>query len=368
MSCNCNPSNINASNNNAGCCGPCSTCPPNQADCETLPSALDNFVRSFFGVLTKTEINGIVTWNLPCNLDIGLPNNPRAVDEGLACYFLRLFEEGITGLTGPQGDTGADGTDGKNAYAIMTSAFATPSEAFPNVQFTIIPTPTVSVGQTIFINGIGWFEVTGVFNNATVFATLIRLIPLPAGSALPGTLVNITGPRGLSITGATGAQGPQGNVGPQGVPGPTGATGATGATGPAGAIATNSNSEVVGGTTDYNLTNVYGRVDFGTVDAEVVLPTAGIYFIITYIGIDTAGAGAADIYRFKLFNGTGAVDVPNSQVQLRLDDGRKLQVVLTSLFTVVTVPTTVQIYAVNDTAARGTIPFTDTKISYIKVS
>ena len=368
MSCNCNPPGINASNNNAGCCGPCSTCPPNSADCETLPSALDNFIRSFFGVVTKTEINGIVTWNLPCSLDVGLPNNPRGIDEGLACYFLRLFEEGINGLIGPQGDTGADGSDGRNAYAVMTSAFATPSEAFPNVQFTIIPTPVISVGQTVFINTIGWFEITGVFSSTTVFATLIRLIDAPAGSALPGSLVQPTGPRGLSITGPTGATGATGAQGAQGVPGPAGATGATGPTGSPGAVATNQNSEVVGGTTDYSLTNTFGRIDFGTADAEVILPTAGIYFIIAYVGIDTAGAGAADVYRFKLFNGTSAVDVANSTIQLRLDDGRKSQAILTSIFTSTIEPTVVQIYGVNDTAARGSVTFTDTKISYIKLT
>lgn len=367
MACNCNHGS-SSTNNNGGCCGPCGTCPTNSADCETLPSALDNFIRHFFGSIVKTEIDGVVTWALPCNLDVGLPNNPRGIDEGLACYFLRLFEEGINGLTGPQGDTGASGSDGRNAYAITLSAFVTPTPASPNISFTIIPTPVITVGQTIFIPGAGWFEVTGVFTNSTVFATLIRNIANPDAVINPGSLVLVTGPQGLSITGPTGAKGDKGDTGLQGATGPTGATGATGPVGPAGAVATNSNSEVVGGATDYALTNSYGRVDFGATDAEVVLPTAGIYFIIAYVGIDTAGAGAADVYRFKLFNGTAAVDVANTQVQLRLDDGRKSQVVLTSIFTPPAAPTTVQIYAVNDTAARGTVTFADTKISYIKLT
>src|SRR5437867_1500787 len=80
------------------CNNPCNTCPPSTPECETLPSVLENFISQFFGRVIKSTLNGKVVWSLPCNLDIGLPENPRVDGEGLACYFLRLFDTGIKGL------------------------------------------------------------------------------------------------------------------------------------------------------------------------------------------------------------------------------------------------------------------------------
>src|SRR5258706_4602955 len=106
---------MSCSDTNNGCCGsPCAITAANTAACETLPSQIENFTLQFFGTVFKTEVDGIVTWSLPCSLDVGLPNNPRGVDEGLACYFLRLFNDGIVGLTGPQGAAGTAGTNGTN--------------------------------------------------------------------------------------------------------------------------------------------------------------------------------------------------------------------------------------------------------------
>src|ERR1017187_5408533 len=73
-----------------GCNNPCGHGPHNSARCESLPSQIENFTDQFFGTVVKTEINGVVTLSLRCQLDVGLPGNPRGVDEGLACYFLRL--------------------------------------------------------------------------------------------------------------------------------------------------------------------------------------------------------------------------------------------------------------------------------------
>ncbi len=105
------------------CSNPCSAAAGNTAACESTASALDNFIAHFFGEITKTELNGVVTWQLPCDLDVGLENNPRLQSEGLACYFLRLFQSGITGATGPQGPAGADavfpGTDAGQASLLV---------------------------------------------------------------------------------------------------------------------------------------------------------------------------------------------------------------------------------------------------------
>src|SRR6185503_8391922 len=115
-----------------------------------------NFTRQFFGSIERVVIDGEIRWALPGDLNAGLPGNPRLDGEGLATYFLRLFNEGIVGLVGPVGDPGATGAAGHNAYAVTTSSFNTPTPGAPDSQFTIIPTPVVSIGQTVFIPGAGW--------------------------------------------------------------------------------------------------------------------------------------------------------------------------------------------------------------------
>ena len=69
---------------------PCSTasCDPSN---ESLNSQLSNFITSFYGVFTKICVAGKVAWELPCNLDAGIPGFPRLPNEGTACYLIRLF-------------------------------------------------------------------------------------------------------------------------------------------------------------------------------------------------------------------------------------------------------------------------------------
>lgn len=87
-----------------------SCCPPScDPENEPLASALTNFIQSFYGTVTKTCVDGVVVWSLPCDLDTGNPNLPRNPGEGLACYFLRYIQTvvvGPTGATGPQGPAG----------------------------------------------------------------------------------------------------------------------------------------------------------------------------------------------------------------------------------------------------------------------
>lgn len=73
---------------------------------EPLSSALNNFILSFYGTVTKTCVNNEVVWSLPCDLDTGLPSFPRLPGEGLACYFLRYVGTVTVGPAGPQGPPG----------------------------------------------------------------------------------------------------------------------------------------------------------------------------------------------------------------------------------------------------------------------
>lgn len=64
------------------------TCDPNN---EPLSSALNNFITQFFGTLTKSCVNGVIVWTLPCDLESGSTSFPRLSGESLGCYFTRFI-------------------------------------------------------------------------------------------------------------------------------------------------------------------------------------------------------------------------------------------------------------------------------------
>jgi Pectate lyase superfamily protein len=73
-------------------CDPCRGPAPVNAAYEPLQSALDNFILNFYGTVTKTVVDGVVVWILPCDLATGIPGYPRDPALGTACYFKELFE------------------------------------------------------------------------------------------------------------------------------------------------------------------------------------------------------------------------------------------------------------------------------------
>ena len=206
-------SNCNSNLTVQTCNNPCGVTQTNTPACESLPSQIQNFTTQFFGEVIKTELNGEVVWSLPCSLDIGLPNNPRGVDEGLACYFLRLFRDGIGGLTGPRGLTGTPGVDGANAYTVTVQSFAQPTISTPLVQIVILPNPCVVEGVGIFVEYSGIYQVTGVASGGVVFATFVSSVASPLATIPSGAKV-------VPMWAASaGPQGPQGPQGIQGTPG-----------------------------------------------------------------------------------------------------------------------------------------------------
>lgn len=358
----CDPCN-NPSAVASSTCNPCSECPPNTPECETLPSTVENFVSHFFGSVTKTEVNGQVVWVLPCDLGVGLPGNPRGTDEGLACYFLRLFAEGIQGLQGPTGDTGATGSAGRNAYTILTSTL-TQTPVGSAVQFTVVPNVVLGVGEIVFIVGLGWYEITALSGN-TVFATVRQVIPAPSAFVNSGTVVLPAGFQGLSIKGDTGDTGATGPQGPTGATGATGAIGPAGATGAAGATATNTNGQDTGGTTDYSLPNANGKIDFGTDDLELNLG-AGTYHIWADLSV-AATAGVIQGTVFSLYDPNTATDLPKSLVVATLPVNGATNIHSNCIITLA-IPTTVQVWGYNTTAAGGTVKYAYSKLNYIKLA
>jgi len=201
---------------------PCSACNEPSATAETLPSALDNFIAAFFGTVEKSVVDGKVVWSLPCNLNVGLENNPRQDGEGLACYFLRLFEAGIIGLTGPQGEQGESGEDGKSGYSTVTTAVANASAECPNIAVQVLDDEPYSAGLYVFIPFAGYFLINEVQDNV-LYLSLVQLSTNAVATIPADSPVVPAGP--------SGAQGATGSKGDTGLTGPKGDTGATGATG-----------------------------------------------------------------------------------------------------------------------------------------
>jgi hypothetical protein len=297
------------------CQNPCGSLPVNSAASETLPSQIENFTAQFFGTVVKTEVDGVVSWSLPCGLDVGLPANPRGVDEGLACYFLRLFEDGIVGLTGPKGNTGAAGTNGNNAYTVTLASFTQPTLANPNVQVVTQYNPAIRDDMYIFIDTSGWFIVDGNDGNGVLFLRLVFELPTPASGTIPaGKVVIPAGYPGASVTGPTGPQGPQGV---QGVQGDT-TTGTNG-------------SYLEDAGTDDTIGLSYAQVDFVASEAEVLLPVAGKYLVVANVEFEGIGAVAtSDVFYAKLRNTSNNGDVAGTETlnnHIALGEQRKITVI-----------------------------------------
>ena len=222
MSCSHCSSGANVTANT--CCPPCAECQEADVANETLQSSLDNFIYYFFGQLTKTVVNGEVEWILPCNLASGLPGNPRAPDEGLGCYFLRLFADGIYGLQGLQGLQGIPGVPGVSAYTVVAIQFASPNVG-DGFSFDVLDGSILSPGMMLYVARLGWVQITAQAGNQlfVVFdeeSMSGKDVTIPAGAA-----VTIAGPRGSGTQGVQGIQGVPGGTGPAGAGGAAGANG-----------------------------------------------------------------------------------------------------------------------------------------------
>lgn len=335
------------------CTNPCAVTVTNTPACEALPSQISNFTDQFFGAVTKTEVDGQVRWVLPCNLETGLENNPRADAEGLACYFLRLFEEGITGATGPQGPAGGDGSDGRNAYTVTLQSFTQPTLGAPNIVLRTSYNPAVLTSLYIFVQGSGWYLVTNTDFSGNVWATLQRPLSGVSGTIGAGRLVVPSGFPGESVVGP---QGVQGVAGPQGTPGES-------------FTAENSQVNFAGGT-DYALPVAYAAVNFVAGNPQVLLPTQGTYKITCTVAITAqAGVVAADVVSVKLYNVSNAVDVPASEQSInQLVDTQREQLVIDVLYTTDGNSKTVALYGNCTTAGAANLIAARTVINYVRLA
>ena len=332
-----NPVGINGNVNPLDCnnqfmqCGnPCRADAKNTPQCETLPSQIQNFTDQFFGQVIKTTLNGEVVWSLPCSLDVGLPNNPRGVDEGLACYFLRLFRDGIGGLVGPQGIPGENGEDGTNTYSVTLQNFSQPTINSPLTQIVVVPNPSIVEGIGLFIQHSGSYQVTNVAPGGVIFVTLVSalsnaLAVIPAGSlvvpvGVPGAGLGPVGPQGK-----TGPQGPQGNPG---IPGSS----LVNQNGQYSPVLVN--GTIPAGYVDYNVTGFWQPVDYIQDKPGFAPPAAGTYLVNVVVPVFAlAGATAADFTFVTLATSDGIFYLPSAQAVTSMSVGQTVLLPLTAIVT-----------------------------------
>jgi hypothetical protein len=336
------------------CCNPCnSVSETNTAACESLPSQIENFTTQFFGAVVKTEVDGVVTWSLPCNLDEGLPNNPRAEGEGLACYFIRLFEDGIIGLTGPQGATGADGANGRNAYTVTLASFVQPSLESPNVQVVTSANPAILDELYVFIATSGWYLVNEADSSGVLFLTLVKAVSGAPVTITAGKLVVPSGFPGASITGPQGVQGTKGDQGD-----------------PATNFSTTNGLFWTDTGTDYNAQIAYTGVDFVSSTPSVVLPAAGRYLVTVVAGvIGLATVATSDVVTFKLRDMSIVGEIAGSEKPIsNLVQDEQKQVILNTIVQTDGANHSIELFVKATTADKIAVVPEATTITYVRLS
>lgn len=348
------------------CDNPCAIATHNTVACESLPSRLENFTKNFFGEVVRTEVNGQVVWSLPCGLDIGLPANPRGMDEGLACYFLRLFNDGIVGLQGPAGADGQQGPPGYSAYTVTLQGFQTPAAPGQSVTFRSYYNPAVLPGSYVYVDTSGWYLV----QNATISGVLtLSLLVAAAGAGYvpAGKLIIPSGAPGQSIQGPKGETGP---VGPQGGIGPQGQTGDTGPQGPAGDNLLANNGYITGvGGSDFNIPtsgSSYSTIDFGGPSFSVVL-NQGVYFFVMSVGaLNTSGSASA--VTFRTYNVTDGLVLPGGATSVTLYANSVDTASMVAIVTITGLNKTIQVQASSATALANSIVAQYSSLAYFQIA
>jgi len=294
------------------CHNPCGHGPDNRANCETLPSQIENFIKQFFGDVIKTEVNGQVQWSLPCSLDVGLLNNPRGATEPLGCYFLRLFSTGITGLTGPQGAAGTNGANGQNAFTIVTHGFNQPALNNPQIQVRTEFNPVLVQDLVVFIDNSGWYHIDQANPDGTLFLTMIAVLAGAPAFIPVNSLVVASGAPGANIVGDPGPKGEKGDKGdtgdqgPQGLPAPT-----------SGVTNTNGQYHEGAGTNFHQAVNSWNAVYFVASNPVVTLPNVGRYLFTVVVAMQPDNNGVP--FFARMFNTTTNTDLVEAQVTLIAD-------------------------------------------------
>lgn len=129
--------------------------------------------------------------------------------------------------------------------------------------------------------------------------------------------------------------------------------------------------QVVGVGTNYSLTTSLARVDFGTTDLELVLPTAGTYLLLGSMDVlfDSVALSIGDGIQWAFRNSTDSTfitgDVPFG-TNLSATTASHISLSGSAVVTI-TASKTIQVFAANYTAARGAIVSVNSSIRYVRL-
>lgn len=122
---------------------------------------------------------------------------------------------------------------------------------------------------------------------------------------------------------------------------------------------------VTGAGTNYTLTTSYARVDFGTTDPEIVLPTAGTYLIVGNFQFISDALSANDLHGGILRNSTDNTFIGHGAA---VSLGASFYGYVQACFiTTIAASKTIQLWAANFSAARGVVDSINTSIRYIRL-
>lgn len=188
---------------------------PNTPTSERMDSALDNFVKQFFGTVTKSlDADGNVVWELPAPLDEAEPitGYPRNEGEGLGAYIARVLTAGQW----------PNSVEGKNAYGIAPNYHGgdtpkTQPVKGATVAISVDRPELFSAGQYVYIPGCGYYTVAEKTGSVLVLTNLFTAGEmtgqLAENALFPDHELTVlpSAPRGAA--GAAGAKGDTGDAG-----------------------------------------------------------------------------------------------------------------------------------------------------------
>lgn len=129
--------------------------------------------------------------------------------------------------------------------------------------------------------------------------------------------------------------------------------------------------EVVGAGTDYSLTTTLAKVDFGTTDPEIVLPTAGTYLVYMKMMLlfSAVALSAGDIVGGILRNTTDSVNLTSSYVVWTNPSAvlGVYQTLFSQSVVTISASKTFQIWANNLSGARGIVVANVTNLGYVRL-
>lgn len=157
---------------------------------EPLSSALNNFITTFYGTVTRTCVNNVVTWTLPCDLEAGSAAFPRNSGESVACYFMRFLDTFNANLAFAIGNKGYRTTPLTNVDVVLFRSVDVVNQDFTG---TLTGPVNIYLSSNQAVNGDEFYisfddlVITAV-NNIEILSDSTSLLVIDTAGTLNGYL------------------------------------------------------------------------------------------------------------------------------------------------------------------------------------